>query len=165
MKDKGCNGLCERHPNKTRTRLDYRTFNRFRDAICRKCSVYFRNFANIRCPCCGFKLSRTIRRVSRIQIDVLVGYAFTNFWKMIYKLLDKTFGKPLKILKKRGRKPKDYSLRQCTECKTTETYKQNDKHAQWYFVNAGWKCSRCGVRLKCYWRNQEKKRIEVYTRC
>jgi len=160
MKDKSCNGLCERHPNKTKVRLDYRTFNRLSDAVCRKCGVYFKNFLEIRCPCCKFKLSRTIRRVSKIQIDVLVGYAFTNFWKMVYRSIERQF--VIAVKKKLGRKPKgDYFNRTCTECNSTETYVYNDKYPQWYFVNNGWKCNRCGMRLKRYWVEKEIIPIEI----
>jgi hypothetical protein len=163
MKDKGCNGICERHPNKTKTKLDYRTFNKLKDAICRNCGVYFRNLSDSRCPCCKRILSRTIRRVSKIQIDALVQYAFTNFWKMVYRDIHRKF---TRVKKKLGRKPKgDYPNRTCTECSSTETYVYNGKYPQWYFVNNGWKCNRCGMRIKRYWKEKEIIPIEIPRNC
>ena len=140
-----CNGLCARHPKRTKKRIQAIDFDITKDAVCRKCECYFKNIEGQRCPCCKAKFSRRLTTMNTLKkkmraIQRKLVYSFRYFWNMIER--------------KHRRKPHyrkkniDRSNRKCLICNSTKTYIQ--KHglgsAVWLRYMHGYICLKCHIR-------------------
>jgi hypothetical protein len=146
-----CNGLCTRHPKRTKKRIQAVNFDITKDAVCRKCETYFKNIEGSRCPCCHVKFSRRLTTMKTVKkrmhaVNQKLVYTFKYFWEMITKLY-----------RKRTHKKKNMSHRKCLLCNTTKTHIPKHGTPVWLHYLHGFIC------LKCHIRNT--RRNKSFARC
>lgn len=151
-----CNGLCARHPKRTKKRILLVNFDREKDAVCRQCECYFKNMPGVNwCPCCHRRLSRRLssHKYGKKRIAAAlkkIATVFRDFWKMV----EKNHRRSNLTYKK-----KDLSWRRCLLCNSKDTYIQKNRSRTpvWIRYLHSYIC------LKCHLRNG--KRIKYFERC
>ena len=138
-----CNGLCARHPKRTKKRIQSVNFDITKDAVCRKCECYFKNIEGPRCPCCKAKFSRRLTTMKTLKkrmhaVNKKLVYTFRDFWEMITR--------KYKSLKNKEKKKKDMSYRHCLLCNTTKTHIPKHGTPVWLRYLHGFICLKCHIR-------------------
>lgn len=150
MSSGSCNGLCVRHPKRTKKRIQLVNFDITKDAVCRQCECYYKDMPETnKCPCCHRRLSRrltTMRSFKKRMHAVLkkLIYNFRDFWEMITRQY-------------RPRKKKDMSGRRCLLCNSKKTQVHKCGTPIWLRYLHGYVCLNCHVK--------KTRRIKSFARC